>query len=181
MLKWVLLIAAVPIALGLIVYAVGALLPADHRAAGEARVAAAPERVAAIVRDLAAQPRWRKGVSRIEIVKRDAGGTHYVEHSSDGRIAFRFREEEPGARFRATIDDPDLPFGGTWTIRLRPDGTGTQVAIEERGTVRSPVYRFFSRFVFGQDRTLRAYLRDLQAAAGSRQPLEASGASRSGP
>ena len=71
--------------------------------------------------------------------------------------------EEPPRRLVTRIADEDLPFGGTWTYRLEPDGGGTRVTITEDGEVYNPVFRFVSRFVMGHDATLRTYLDDLEA------------------
>jgi len=57
-----------------------------------------------------------------------------------------------------------LPFGGSWTIALAPEGEGTRVSIEERGEVRDPLYRFFSHFIVGHEGTMRTYLADLERA-----------------
>ncbi|HEX8527779.1 SRPBCC family protein [Allosphingosinicella sp.] len=162
--KWIAGIVAVPIGLGGIVYAIGLTLPRDHVARAELAVGAPPGDVARIVRDVEAQPSWRSGVRGIEVVRRTGGVLSYVEHSGDGDIAFDFVEETPGAVFRSTITDPNLPFGGSWTIALAPEGEGTRISIEERGEVRNPVFRFFARFVFGHERTMRTYLADLGRA-----------------
>ena len=146
--KWAAGIAAVPLALGGAVYAIGALLPAGHLAAAERVVAAEPSAVAALIRDIERQPQWRSGAKAIEMVEKRNGTVRYVEESRHGKIAFDFAEELRGARFRSRIADPALPFAGTWTISVTPDGDGTRVRIEEQGEVKSPVFRFFSALVF---------------------------------
>ncbi len=163
--KWLAWIAAVPVGAGLVVYGVGMALPKDHVARAETIVAASPAQVAALVRSVERQPDWRRSVDAIEIVGRDDGVLRYVERSGGEAILFDFREERPDALFRSTIADPSLPFGGSWTIALAPVPSGTRVAIEERGTVTNPIFRFFSRFVFGHESTMRTYLADLQRAA----------------
>ncbi len=125
---------------------------------------APPAAVAALVRDVAAQPRWRGGVTAIEVIERHEGGLRYIERQSGEAILFDFVEEAPGTRFRSTIADPDLPFGGAWTIALAPEGAGTRVRIEERGEVSDPLYRFFAALVFGHDGTMKAYLADMARA-----------------
>jgi hypothetical protein len=40
------------------------------------------------------------------------------------------------------------------------------VRITEEGEVYNPVFRFISRFVIGQTRTIETYLRDLGTATG---------------
>ena len=162
--KTLLWIAAVPIAAVLLVLVIGMLLPRDHIASAEAFVPAPPDRVAALVRDVERQPRWRRGVSRIELGERSGSRLNYVEHSGGDRIPFDFAEEVPSRRFRSVIADPSLPFGGQWTIALEPEGAGTRLRIEERGFVTNPVFRFFAALVFGHEKTMRTYLIDAAAA-----------------
>lgn len=162
--KYALWAAAVPVAAAILVYGTGWLLPRDHVATVEAVVPAGPTEVAALVRDVESQPRWRSSVTAIEVGERRPDGMGYVERSGGEAIAFNFAEESRDRRFRSTIADPDLPFGGTWTIALEPDAGGTRVRIEERGFVTDPAYRFFAALVFGHERTMKAYLADLQRA-----------------
>jgi hypothetical protein len=162
--KFVLWAAAVPVTAAMLVTGTGWLLPRDHVAAVEAVLAATPGEVAALVRDVEAQPRWRSGVTSVEVGERRPAGLHYVERSGGDAIAFDFTEEVPDRRFRSTIADPELPFGGAWTIDLAPQGGGTRIRIEEKGFVTHPVYRFFAALVFGHERTMRSYLADLQRA-----------------
>lgn len=163
--KWIAGVAALPLGLAAIVYGVGALLPRDHVARAEAVVPGAPEAVATLIREVEQHPSWRGSVQSVEVVdRRPGGGLLYIERSGHDSITFDFAEPVPGARFRSAIADPALPFGGTWTIALSPEGSATRVSIEERGEVRDPLYRFFSRFVFGHEATMRTYLADLERA-----------------
>lgn len=60
------------------------------------------------------------------------------------------------------IADSDLPFGGSWTFELEPEGAATRLTITENGEVYNPFFRFMARFVFGHEGTARAYLEDLR-------------------
>lgn len=164
MLWWLIWIVAGLAGLILLVCLIGAVLPRDHVAAAEAPMPAAPERVAAMVRAVEAYPDWRGGLERVEIVGRDGVEMRFVEHGKDGILAFRLAEEAPGARFRSTIDDPRLPFGGYWIIALAPGGEGTEVRIEEHGFVRNVLFRFVSTLILGHDRTMKAWLADMARA-----------------
>jgi hypothetical protein len=164
MIRWILWVAAVPIAAGLATAAIGAMLPRDHVAAAEARVAAPPERVAALIRDVERQPKWRSAVSSIQVLERRENGLRYIERSGGDAIAFDLVEESRDRRFRSTIADPGLPFGGFWIVSLAPEAGATRVRVEEQGFVTSPVYRFFSALVFGHEATMRTYLDDLGRA-----------------
>jgi hypothetical protein len=68
------------------------------------------------------------------------------------------------------IADPDLPFGGTWTYRLTPKGSGTRLAITEHGEVYNPLFRFVSRFVFGHTATVDRFIAALHLHHQSRTP-----------
>ena len=160
--KWVLGIAAVPLAAAVLVAGIGALLPREHVARGDRLVAASSERVAAMIREVEAYPRWRSGVDRIARVERHGSETRFVEHSGGDAIAFALVEEQAGRRFRSTITDPNLPFGGFWTITLESAGARTRVTIEEHGFVGNVIFRFVSAVVFGHEATLRTYLDDLE-------------------
>jgi hypothetical protein len=72
--------------------------------------------------------------------------------------------------FVARIADTDLPFGGTWTYELKPEGAGTRVTITERGEVYNPIFRFMSRFVLSQTATMEKYLAALTARAAGQMP-----------
>lgn len=164
MLWWLIWIVAGLAGLILLVCLIGALLPRDHVAAAEAEMPARPERVAAMVRAVEAYPEWRGGLKRVEITGRDGGVLRFVEHGKDGRLAFRLAEEAPGTRFRSTIDDPRLPFGGYWLIALAPAGEGTLVRIEEHGFVSNVLFRFVSALILGHDATMKAWLADMERA-----------------
>lgn len=144
-------------------YVVGTQLPLHHRAAMEGVVAAPPPELAARVRQVRGYPSWRSGVTVTDVVDADAATT-YVEVTGDERIAYRLTEPVPDRQFVATITDPTLPFGGHWTIALTGRDGGTHVRIEEAGEIRDPIYRLFSRFVFGYTTNIEQYLRDLGAS-----------------
>ncbi len=148
----------------LVAYLIGVFLPADHVAEGDRIVGANIEAVAARIRDLQNQPEWRPGVKSIELLAPIAEVITYREVGSNGPMSFRFREVEPGRRFESVIADDTLAFGGRWTISVDPADAGTRVKIREEGTVRPPIFRTLSRFVFGHQGTLKQYLNDLAAS-----------------
>jgi hypothetical protein len=70
------------------------------------------------------------------------------------------------AALKRRIASENVPYSATWTYLLRADGGHTVVRIREDGEVYNPVFRFVSRFVIGQTRTMDAYLRALGKATG---------------
>ncbi|MFJ9949053.1 hypothetical protein [Kitasatospora sp. NPDC091207] len=54
--------------------------------------------------------------------------------------------------------DPDLPWGGTWTLVLTPAGQGCSLTVTERGEVYQPFYRAVSHYGLGESAGVRRYL-----------------------
>jgi hypothetical protein len=81
-----------------------------------------------------------------------------------GTIPQVLTENEPLTRRVVTIADPSLPWGGSWTYELEPQGSQTQLTITEDGYVSNVFFRFMSRYVFGQASTLEQYESDLVKA-----------------
>jgi hypothetical protein len=119
---------------------VGSRLPKDHVASRRITLRRAPAEVFAAMRELA---------------------------SASASPALLIVEEVPPRRLVTRIADETLPYGGTWTYDLEPDGPdGTRLVITERGFVNPPVFRTLSRYVFTHHRTLDTYLRVLGARLG---------------
>jgi hypothetical protein len=74
-------------------------------------------------------------------------------------------EEVPSARRVTRIADKDLPFGGTWTFEITPDGGGSVLTITEDGEVKGGVFRAMS-LLMGHERTIRSYLTHAARALG---------------
>lgn len=149
----------------------GLALPAAHVATRSARIARPPADVWRVLTDRASQPEWRRDLRRLEALP-DAGGlSSFREHSRSGVITFVVEEATAPADGRAgrlvtRIADDTLPFGGRWIHEVADDAGGARVTITEEGVVKNPIFRFMSRFVFGHDATLEAFLRDLTAHLG---------------
>jgi uncharacterized protein YndB with AHSA1/START domain len=146
----------------LIVVAIGYTLPRSHSASREKTFAATPDQVFAAIGTPAEYPRWRGDVKSVDILEPVDGKARFREHGSNGEILFEVVESQPGKRLVTRIADRELPFGGTWTYELTPNGSGTTLRITEDGEVYNPVFRFMSRFVFGHTATIDAYLAALE-------------------
>lgn len=164
-LRWILFVAAVPVGSLALMYSIGMMLPEHHIAKAEITVRSPPFEVAQLIRDIEGHPRWRSEVTEIKVVERNATQVRYVEQSRDDTIAFQFKEERPGTRFRNTIVEPNFPFSGYWVIQVNPLDGGTAISIEEHGSVTNPVFRFLSHFIFGHTSRMKEYLNDLKNAA----------------
>lgn len=156
MLRILIRIAVVVVLVVALVTAIGYALPQDHVASMTRQVPMPPPAVFARITDVERYPDWRKDVERVEVMSRTP--LKWREGSGGDTITFEIVESAPDRRVVSRIADPDLPFGGSWTYELQPDGTGTRVTITERGEVYNPIFRFLSRFVFGHTATMEKVL-----------------------
>ena len=99
------------IALAAIVVIMGLLLPVSHTASAEAAVAAGPERVFAMLGDVERFPKWRSGLTTVDVLSRQP--LRWRESGRDGTITFEQVDAEPNRRLVTRIADPSLPFGGS--------------------------------------------------------------------
>jgi uncharacterized protein YndB with AHSA1/START domain len=165
--KVLLLAAAVLVLIAVVIAAIGAMLPVQHVASRSAALAASPETVWRLITDVDGFPKWRPEVKSVERLPDRDGRAVWVEDTSSGRITLAVDRAEPPGLLVLRIADPDLPFGGTWTYELSPDGSGTVLRITENGEVYNPVFRFVSRFVFGHEGTIAGYLAALEKRTSS--------------
>ena len=159
--RWVLGIVGVLVAVVLLVVVVGYLLPTSHVASMSAQYAASPDSIWVSLTDVAAFPQWRRDVQRVEILADENGQRGWREHANGDVITYRIVEADPPRRLVSRIADENLPFGGTWTYQLAPDGSGTRLTITENGEVYNPIFRFVSRFIIGHTATMEGVLRAL--------------------
>ena len=102
--------------------------------------------------------------SRSALIARTPADVYaYIRARTAGEKDYEIAEEQPLTRFVARVRK-GLPYGGTWTFDLVPEGAGTRLTITENGEVYNPLFRFLSRFVFGHTATMDKYLADLAAA-----------------
>ena len=159
MLRILILVAGVLVALILLLIAIGYALPINHVATREASLAAPPERVFSVLRDVEKFPTWRSDVKSVEVLA-TTPALRWRERG-DNDITFEMETVEAPGKIVTRIVDKTLPFGGSWTYALSPEGGGTRLVITENGEVYNPLFRFMSRFVFGHTATIDRYLDDL--------------------
>ena len=162
MLKWVLLIGAGLAALVAIVALIGMFLPKGHIASRTVVYNAPPAAVFAAITDFARFPEWRSGVKGVEILSSPNGKIRFREHGPHGAITYKVEQRDPESRLVTRIDDPSLPFGGTWTLDLKRVPEGTALTITENGEIYNPIFRVLSKVVFSPYDTIDAYQSDLK-------------------
>ena len=172
MLKWTIYIAAGLLLIAVLAAVIGMLLPQGHRAARMVVHEAAPEVVFAAITEFAKLPEWRTGTTAVEVFDEAGGATRFREHGSNGTITYKVEAREPNSRLVIRIDDPSLPFGGTWTYELKAVPEGTALTITEDGEIYNPFFRLLSKLVFSPYDTIDTYQADLRRRLGGLAPRQ---------
>lgn len=160
--KTMLIVVAVLVVLIATIVAVGYSLPVKHRATLSRDYRTTPDSLFATIAEIDGRTMWRTGLTAVEHLPSRDGKTRFLEKGSDGNIPYVVEEVVPSKRLVTRIDDPSLPFGGTWMYEVSTTTAGrAMLRITEEGEVRNPVFRFVSRFVIGHDATMKRYLDDL--------------------
>ena len=145
---------------------VGGLLPEEHTASSYVDLGLPADTVWSLVRDFQSYSSWWPDVRGTERLPDHDGHEAWKHVQTTGELPFEVIEENsPALLVTRTLDD-GMPFGGTWTYELVESADGTRVTITEDGQVRSPLFRFVSRFLMGHHGTMDRYLESLGAARG---------------
>jgi hypothetical protein len=161
-----LILIVIGIVAGLLVLAgiialIGSRLPKAHVASRSLLLHRSPQDVYAVVRDFGSAPKWRSDVKRIDVDAQHDGPVYFREEGKNGTINYELVEDVPAQRMVTRIRDTDLGFSGQWTYLFTPEDGGTRVTIREDGEVSNVIFRFMSRYVFGQTATIDSYLSSL--------------------
>jgi Polyketide cyclase / dehydrase and lipid transport len=144
-----------------IVALIGSRLPKTHVASRSILLRQSPQNVYAVVRDFGSAPKWRADVKQTEVDAPQGGPVYFREVGKNGTINYELVEDVPAQRMVTRIRDTDRGFSGQWTYLFAPENGGTRVTIREDGEVSNVLFRFMSRYVFGQTSTIDSYLTSL--------------------
>ncbi|MCG6169362.1 LIC10604 family protein [Leptospira sanjuanensis] len=137
------------------IYGIGASLPVEHTSYLERVFPAQPGTIYAMIRDFKRYPAWRPNIKNVEEISSNS----WKETDSHKEVmTFSFIQDQKDRLIESKIMDEDKPFGGSWTFELSEAEGGTKLKITENGKVFSPVFRFFSKFIFGHTATIDSYL-----------------------
>lgn len=144
-----------------IIAVIGSTLPKAHVASRSILLHRTPQAVYTVVRDFDSAPKWRSDVKRIEVDAQPGKPVYFREDGKNGTINYELVEDVPPQRMVTRIRDTDLGFSGQWTYSFAPENGGTRVTIREDGEVSNVIFRFMSRYIFGQTATIDSYLTSL--------------------
>jgi hypothetical protein len=140
---------------------IGSRLPKNHVASRSILLRKSPQDVYAVIRNFASMPTWRSDVKQVQVEGLQAGPVYFREEGKNGTVNYELTEDVPNQRMVTRIRDTDLGYGGQWTYTLVPENGGTRVTIREDGEVSNVIFRFMSRYIFGQTSTIDSYLTSL--------------------
>ena len=146
------------------VYSVGTILPVAHVAAARGEFPAARKRVWQVITDWQQYPKWRSGVTAVEVLSAEGESASWVEVDTRGD-SLKLKAVEIDAPYRLVTSvggDEDAPIAGTWTFALDDDGPGTYLRIVEEAEVHDPLFRFVAAVFTGHTLTMDTYLSDLR-------------------
>jgi len=145
--KWFLFAVASVVLLAFLVVAViaaiGATLPRNHVASRTLRLRRPPQDVWPVVTKLA-----------------DASG-----------VPVDVLESQPPNRLVTRVKDTEKNFGGTWTMTIAAEGSGSALTITEDGWVSNVIFRFVSRYGMGHHATMDGLLRNVAKELGEAPQL----------
>jgi len=144
-----------------IIALIGSQLPKSHIASRSIHLRRSPLDVYAVVRDFNSAPKWRADLKRIEVQAPQGGPVRFREEAKHGTVNYELVEDVPAQRIVTRILDTDLGYSGQWTYMFTPENDGTRVTIREDGEVSNVIFRFMSRYVFGQTSMIDSYLTSL--------------------
>jgi hypothetical protein len=147
--KWILMTAAIIVAIPALMALIGLALPVAHVAT---RTATVPAKPGDLYQKIAGPSDWR-GVKYEPL-----SPTQWRETEGHDAIVYQRVESTPPSRIVNRIADKALPFGGTWTYEIAPSGAGSRLTITENGEVYNPLFRFVSRFIMGHTASIDKYL-----------------------
>lgn len=139
----------------------GSLLPKEHSATRSVLLHKSPERVYAVARDFESAPKWRADVREIKVTTDRDGRISFREEGKHGAVNYELTEDVSARRMVTRITDTDLGYAGKWTYVFAAERSGTRLTITEDGEVSNVIFRFLSRYAFGQSATIDSYLMSL--------------------
>lgn len=156
--KLILLIVVFVFIIIAVVFIIGAILPKNHVASRQVILHRSPVEIYRAVRDFTVAPSWRPDIERVEMITTADNHVQFREHAKHGAVTYDLIEDQPGERMVTRIADLNLGYSGSWTYTFTKEADGTRVQITEAGEVSNVLFRFMSRFVFGQSGTIQKYL-----------------------
>ena len=166
--RWVIIVIGAIVAIVIAVFAVGATLPRQHKAALSIRLHQSPQVVWSAISNHANDNTWRPDLESIRQLPDRNGHAVWQETYKNGNtLELEDTTVDGPKKLVREVHDNSNIFSGRWEIDIAPAGdSGSTVHITEYGEVPNPLFRFMSRFVFGHIKNIEDYLSALAAKFG---------------
>lgn len=146
-------LAVIMIVVILGIYAGGYFLPPNHTSKTRAMLNRRPDQIFDLLTDFGKWPMWNKEASNAARMPDKNGhqvwllGDHILE------IVQVVPPVNGVGQIFTRLSDPKSPFQGTWTWLIEPIGGAATLTVIEEGTIKSPVWRFLAKYLFGHHAT----------------------------
>ncbi len=159
--KWLLILVAMPIVAFVVMFLIGLLLPAKHSLTRAITLKVKPETAFRAIADVESLPSWASGVLKVERLP-DRDGKEATRQTLKGgmKMVVLTSESTPPTRLVRSMGDTSAPFFGSWAYDFSPAADGCRVVVRETGEVPNPFFRAMSR-MFGLDKHVTQHLNDL--------------------
>lgn len=142
---------------------IGALLPQSHTVSRSAHFNQPPQTVWDVI---AGPPTWRPGVRSFEVLAPRNGNRTWKELDAHGHAVIdEAIEETPPFRLISRLVNSGRS-SIYWIDEITPEPDGCTLRITETAEIHNPIYRFLSRFVFGDTAGIDELLKALHAKFG---------------
>ncbi len=144
----------------------GTRLPREHVATSTVTLVAPADSVWLTVADMGSQPTWWKDMKSAKRLKDRPGEVWEEDMGPGGVLKIQVKRDAASRTMTQTILDEDgQGWGGVWTVKVRSNGSSTEVSLTEEGYVDPAIFRVMMK-VRGPHTTLDSYLKALGAKFG---------------
>lgn len=166
--KWILIAAAVPVVLVLLLFLVGALMPKRHTYTRAVQLRQPPDAVFSLLADVENMPKWSRNVVAVEKLPPVDGHEatrQTIKGSSQPMTIITTESMRPSRLVRTIGGDKHTFFSGSWIYDITPTPEGCQVRLTEDAEITMPPFRVMAK-LFGATKYLDEHLLDLAAKFG---------------
>jgi len=143
----------------------GGQLPETRVTSVTAMFNCAPETLWDLVDQLEKQPTWKSSMISSTLVSTDPD---VWEEDYDGtKIRLKTTERVVGEKLVRTLDDPGLPYQGSWTYAVSSAGENkAQLILTETSSIENKFVRFIAQGILGLEDSLKETISEMQTKLG---------------
>ena len=166
MMKWLLIAGCGIVVLILLVFIIGALLPARQTFTRRMQLKQTPDAVFSLLANVAELPQWTRSVKTVEMLPPEKGREVTRQTFRNGMVMIITTSESlrPSKLVRK-MSDANGTFSGSWSYEFTPTDGGCRITVTEQVEFPSPPFRVLAR-VFGFTKYVDERLQDIAAKFG---------------